>query len=836
MRRIVGTLFHIRTHNMIHFFIALLLFCSAATSQIFAQAPTPGRVYGIVIDAGNSQPLEYATIVLRNMKDSTTTGGLTDEKGRFSIESVKLGMYHLEITYLGYNTYTQQMLKVVPPTQVLNLGTLKLTESSAELETITIVGEKNMFQLGAEKKVFNVEKNAMAAGGTAIEALKQIPTVDVSLQGEISMRGSENVLILINGKPSGLTGSSRQAILESLPANSIESIEIINNPSAKYDADGTAGIINIVLKKNYNRGLNGNVTVGYATKFKNNAGLGLNFKKNKINFSSNFGYRYWETFWYGDDERKNIGSNFTNFINTYDYTRRFNTSANANINLDIEIDDKSTLSIANVLSLGRGNSTTDGEISFLDADKVFYGGFFRDTDSRSKNFNNDVFINYKRNLKQQGQSLELSGNYNYGSFVTPQNFVQRDIDADFNPVFLVDLRESTDRANANQTGVFQIDYLHPFQKHGKLEAGYKTTIRDIFSDFKADSLNRNTGETDVNANLTNAYRYFENVNAAYLTFGGQHKKFSYKAGLRVEQTNININNTQVEGDFDRHYVDFFPSVFMSQRLPKNHELQLSYSRRINRPSPWMLNPFADFSNPLNIFVGNPNLNPEYINAVEMTWVKNWNAIFITATTYYRHNADVFSRIRVVDSLTSVATLTWANLQTGINIGEEIIFRAPITKWWNVLANVNLFQNIIRGDIPGGDNDLSNNSFLWNFRVQTGFKFWKNTDLQLSYRYNSKMIFLQGFIRPMQNLDIAVRKEIMNKKGSIALNVQDLFNTRLFYVESSGSNFESVADRRWETRMFTATFTYKFGKTETSGNNMRRRPMQQMDDGGGMMNF
>jgi outer membrane receptor protein involved in Fe transport len=818
-----------------HRFLLLPFLLIISALSAIAQPPSPGRVYGTVTDAVNGLPLEYATIVLRNMKDSTTTGGLTDEMGRFNIEPVKYGMYNIEISYLGYDSYKQQMLKIFPPTQVMNLGVLKLAESSAELEAVTIVGEKNMFQLGAEKKVFNVEKNAMAAGGTAIEALKQIPTVDVSLTGDISMRGSENILILINGKPSGLTGASRQAILESLPANSIESIEIINNPSAKYDADGTAGIINIVLKKNYNRGLNGNVNVGYSTKFKNNAGIGLNFKKNKVNFSSNFGYRFWETFSFGDDERKNIGSNFTNFINTSDDSRRYNTSGNSNINLDIDISEKSTLSFANVLSVSGGTSTTDGIVSFLDADQVYYGGFFRDTESKNTNFNNDLFINYKKNYGRQGQTLEMSGNYTYGRFVTPNDFTQVDVDADQNPIFLINFQESTDRINTNQIGVFQADYVHPFEKHGKLEAGYKTTIRDIFSDFKADSLNRSTGETVINANLTNAYRYFENVNAAYLTFGGTHKKFSYKAGVRAEQTNININNTQVEGDFERHYIDFFPSVFLSQRLPKNHEVQLSYSRRINRPSPWMLNPFADFSNPLNIFVGNPNLAPEYINAVEATWVKNWNSIFLTATTFYRINADNFSRIRIVDSVTSVATLTWANLESSVNVGEEIIFRAPITKWWNVLANVNLFQNFIRGDIPGGDNDLSNNSFLWNFRVQTGFKFWKNTDLQLSYRYNSKMIFLQGSIRPMQNFDIAVRKDVLKKKGSIALNVQDLFNTRIFYVESSGSNFESVADRRWETRIFTASFTYKFGKTENS-TNMRRRPMQQMDDGGGMMNF
>lgn len=815
-------------------FSAVMLLLFTATFS-WSQAPTPGRVYGIVLDEKEGKALEFASIVLRNVKDSSTVGALSDDKGRFSLEAVKFGVYNLEISYLGFETFVQQMVKVLPPSQVVNIGTVKLEEISSELEAVTIVGEKNMFQLGAEKKVFNVDKNALSTGGNAIEALKQIPTVDITMDGNISMRGTENVLILVNGKPSGLTGDSRKAILESLPANSIESIEIINNPSAKYDADGTAGIINIVLKKNYNRGLNGNVNVGYSTKYKSNAGVGLNFKKNKINFSSNFGYRFWESFNFGDNLRKNIYSDFTNFINTYDYTRTFNHSGNANVNIDIELNEKNTLSFGNVLSVGKGTNETDNDVDFLNELSQYTGGFERLTDGKRTNFNNDFSINYRKTFAKQGQVLDASSNYTFGKFTTPQQFTQTDLDANKNPISALAILENNTRANTNQIGVAQIDYTHPFTKHGKIEAGLKTTIRDIYADFYADSLNRSTGNFDFNSTLSNEYRYFENVNAAYTSFGGTVKKFNYKAGLRVEQSNININNTQTEGDFDRHYTDFFPSVFMSQRLPKDHEIQLSYSRRINRPSPWMLNPFADFSNPLNIFAGNPNLSPEYINALEFSYVKNWKSIFLTATTFYRHNSASFSRIRVVDSLTSVSTVTWANLESSQDIGEEIIFRAPITKWWNVMANVNLYQNLIKGDIPGGDNDLSTNSFLWNFRVQSGFKFWKNTDLQLSYRYNSRINFLQGYIRPMHNLDIGLKKDILKNKATIALNVQDLFNTRVFYVVTSGSNFEGSADRRWESRIFTANFTYKFGKTQTA--NSRRRPNQNMDDGGGgMMNF
>jgi iron complex outermembrane recepter protein len=815
------------------FFTLLLLSLLSFVSQ--AQPPSPGKVSGIVVDAGNKTPLEYATIVLRNLKDSTTTGTLTDEKGRFTVEPVKFGMYQVEVTYLGYDAFTLPNVKVIPPEQIVALGEIKLSESASELQTVVVTGEKAMMQLGAEKKVFNVDKNAIVTGGNGMDVLKQIPTVDVTIDGNISMRGTENVLILINGKPSGLTGNSKQAILESLPAGSIESVEIINNPSAKYDADGTAGIINIVLKKNYNRGLNGNINAGYSTIYKNNAGLSLNFKKNRINFTSNYNYRYWESFYKGNNLRKNISNDFTNFINAYDYTRTFNTSGNVNLNMDIEINPKSTLSFTNITSYSKGKNRSDNDVEFLDVAEVYYAGFDRDADSRRENISNDATVSYRRTYASPGRTLDILVNHNYSFRDNPQFFTQTDFDADGNNLFPIDLREFTNNQTTSHIAIGQMDYVHPFEKHGKLEAGLKTTIRDLFSDFMADSLNRTTGQTDVNFTLSNAYRYFENVNAAYASFGGTVKKFSYKAGLRVEQSNISIDNSQVENKQENHYTDFFPSVFMSQKLPKNHEVQLSYSRRINRPTPWMLNPFADYSNPLNIFAGNASLSPEYINALEFTYVKNWNSIFLTSTTYYRHISDNFSRVRIVDSATSVSTVTWANLESSQNIGEEIIFRAPITKWWNVLANVNLFQNIIKGDVPGGDNDLSTNNFMWNFRIQTGFKFWKNTDLQLSYRYNSRINYLQGFIKPIHHMDVGIKKDIMKNKASIALNVQDVFNTRRFFVESNGSNFESTSDRRWETRILTANFTWKFGKGETN-NNPKRRPNQNMDDGGGNMMF
>lgn len=792
-----------------------------------AQAPAAGRVVGVVVDAKTGQGLEYATVVLRNVKDSTVTGGLTDEKGRFAIENMKLGMYNLEVSFLGYITLTQSMIKVVPPTQNVDLGNLKMNENATELQTVTITAEKQMLQLGAEKKVFNVDKNAMAAGGSALEAIKQIPTVDVDMEGNINMRGSGNVLILVNGKPSGLTGNSKQAILEALPANSIESIEIISNPSAKYDADGTSGIINIVLKKNYNSGLNGSANVSYSTKYKNSAGISINNRKNKINFSSSYNFNFRESYFKGTQDRKNFSELFTNTINSYDYTRTFNYNHSLNLSLDYDINAKNTFSITNLANANHGTNETTTDVDFLNINDVFYSGYDRYADSKRRNFSDDLGLSYRKTFAEQGREWTAAANYSYNNRYNPADYIQNDFDSLLNPIAAIAIQEYNLTKGTNHILTVQSDYVHPFQKHGKLEAGVKMTFRDIFTDFYADSLNRTTGATEFNATLSNTYRYTEEINAAYSTFSGTVKKFSYKAGLRMEQANINVDNSQEAVKTKRHYVDFFPSVFLTQKLPKSHELQFSYSRRINRPNPFMLNPFADYSNPLNIFKGNPELQPEYINSLEFTYVKNWKSIFLTATTYYRQANDNFTRIRFVDSVTAVSVVTWSNITSSQNIGEEVIFRAPITKWWNILANVNVYQNYMKGDIPNGDNDLSTNSFQWNFRVQTSFKFWKNADLQLSYRYNSRIEFLQGYIRPMQNLDIGFRKELLKGKGILAFNVQDLFNQRRFYIITGGSNFSGVSDRRFETRIATLSFTYKFGKQENAPK--KRQTPGNMDD-------
>lgn len=799
--------------------------------NLYAQAPS-GRVYGTVIDEVSNEPLEFATVILKNIQTNATLGGLTDERGRINVENVRFGKYSLEISYLGYDNYIKDEIVINSSQSSINLGRIKMNESAAMLEAVEVVGEKRMFQLGGEKKIFNVEKSAISSGGNAVDAMKQIPLLDVGMEGNISLRGSENILIYINGKPSGMTGESQEAILESLPADGIESIELITNPSSKYDADGTAGIINIVLKKNYNRSLNGVATVGYATKYKHNAGVTLNFKKNRVNFTSAFNYRFRESYNKGESSRKNIFTETNYLLN--DRESSYHTyNGSVNLGLDVDVTEKATLSLFNVLTAGGGPNEELNLTSFLDANQIYYGGYERTRDGERTNFNNNSTLSYQQRFNRPRQVLDMSAMYERGRFVRPKHFTQINFDADENPIDVIAIQEFNENKSHSTSAIYQTDYAHPFSKHGELEAGFKISYRNINSDFYADSLNRATQQTEVDTDLTNNFDYKENVNAAYIAFGGKAKNFNYKLGVRMEQTNVFVENDQIEEEFRNSYVHFFPSAFLSQRFAESHEMQLSYTRRINRPNPWMLNPFTDYDDPLNIREGNPYLGPELIDAVELTYLKNWDATFLTASVYYRHTASSFSRIRTVDPETAVATMTWANIDKSQDIGGEVILRTPITRWWNIMGNANLFYKSVQGTIPGEDVDNSADNFQWNARVMSNFTFWKGTELQLSYRYNSKMVFLQGHINPMHSLDIGIKKDFLNKKATLSMNVQDLFNTRVFKVYNSASTFESDMKWKWETRVFAINFSYKFGRGESRP---KRRTPGDMMGGEDMMGF
>jgi outer membrane receptor protein involved in Fe transport len=799
---------------------------------VLGQNPDPnaknGMVSGKVIDASTKKPVEFATITVKHLKDSLFfTGGLTNATGEFSVEKLKYGKYLLTISFIGYQSKKDTIL-VIPNNLNVNAGTYSLVPDAKTLNTVTIEDEKDDFQLGIDKKIFNVDKNLVSAGGSAIDVLRQVPTLNVDIDGKISLRGSESLVIFINGKPSGLTAQNREQILMQIPASNIDRIELITNPSAKYDAEGMSGIINIITKKNIADGFSGNTTAGIGTNHKYNGSFTANYRTEKIATSNTIGFRYNQRFFNGYNLRTNEFNNQPTYsINQRNGGNTYNSAPTFSGNTEFFFN-KHSLSLNYLFSYGYEDRPEDIEYEFLDSSDWVTRMYNRATKTIEETYSADGGITYAFKNPEKKRDLIIASNISYNLNFRNSYFTQQEKTLDNE----IDTTYNTGLSNNYQTyrnlvSVTQLDYTHPFAKKYKFETGGKVTIRNLDNDFNADSLDYSLNTWVPMTSLINRFIYLENVNAIYGTFSGSIKeKFGYQLGLRVEQTNIRGNQVVGNIEFTKNYVNFFPSVFLSYKFNKEHEIQLNYSRRINRPSLGNINPFGDYEDPLNIRVGNPDLNPENIDAVEFNYAAQWKNHSILATAYFRHVDGLIQRYRNVDTITGVSTVSFINLDRSLNFGLEFVARNKFFKWWNSTANLNIFRNQSFGADQYGD--LSATNFSYSVRWQNSFKFTPQMELQLTLNYNGPNTFPQGVMAEMWGIDAGYRLDILKGKLSFTLNVQDIFDTRRFAVDSFDDYFFGEVYRKRETRIATLQITYRFGKQQQNQQQQRRRSM----DGGG----
>ena len=836
--------------NLFTYFLIFITYTLNAQPPQGFSGPPPaiGRITGKILDAAKNTPLEYSSVTIQNLRDSTKIfGALVDEKGFFEITSIPLGAYKLTVSFVGYSDFVNEKVLVVPPDKLdVNIGTIKVAEDSKVLSEVQISGEKAMMTVNAEKKVFNIEKNTMAAGGSAIDALKQVPVVNVDQDGNLEMRGSGNIKIFINGRPSGITANNTKAILDAIPSSQIESIEVINNPSAKYDAEGEVGIINIVLKKNTKVGLNGNVTVGYGTKYDANTGVSINFRKKNISFSTSYNFRFTESYFKGNSSRYNYFPNQQPFyLNTNDYGTFKNFANTINTNLDVNIKEKSSMNFSVLFSESTGKNKSKNNTDFLDSFATYLSSYNRYSDTRSQNYSAEVNSSYRRFFKDNSNDLVLSGNYSYSYDNSKPTYTQKNVDINDVENSIVSLLQNNISKSVLHSTFAQADYVQPINKiKSKIEIGYRFNYRDYENELYADSINT-AQQVIFDSSISNKYKYKEMINAGYFIFGGTIKKIAnYKLGVRLENTNISIFQQVGNQTNKQKYFDYFPSASLSFNLKKNQSLSVSYSKRINRPRPEQLNPFGNYSDPYNILTGNPNMKPAYTHALELTHVKTFilkpakkdstfqRSIFFSTTVYYRYSYNVFTRFRTVDSL-GRSIVNFDNLNNGTNIGVEFTNKTTLFRWWNFILSANLFQNKIKGNIPNGEADASTNSFQYNLRMMNNFTITPKASLQFMVMYRSKIKFLQGEITPMVFANLGFRYDFLkDNKASITLNVSDVFHTQYFGVSSKGTYFNGNVKRFWESTVGNIVFTYKFGKSENKPQ-MPKQKKSNFEDAGGV---
>ncbi|MBL6447974.1 TonB-dependent receptor [Fulvivirga sp. 29W222] len=804
----------------------LLLVAFLTISMSFAQRGDQGglqapTVTGAVIDAESGSPLEYASVSLLKAMDSTLVdGGITDANGRFIIKG-RPGKYIVQVQFISY---VSRNFNITLEAGGKDLGVIKLSTDAETLKEVVITGEKSQMVMELDKRIFNVGQDLSNTGANAADILDNIPSVSVDIDGNVSLRGSENVRVLINGKPSGLVGISSTDALRQLQGNLIERVEVVTNPSAKYEAQGNAGIINIILKKENNDGVNGSFSANAG--YPDNYGLSfnVNYRKRWMNLFANYGINY----------RKSPGSGFANQIfykedTTYytDITRdrtRGGISNNFRFGSDFYLNDKNTITVAALYRISDEDNETELFYTDYDINRNLISRTQRFDDELEDEENIEFSLNYTKTFSNEKHKLTADIQYRESSEVEDAEQRQGVVPLP-GEIFKPDVLQQSLNDEFENNLLLQTDYVHPTGKNAKVEAGYRGSFRRIDNAYIVEQLDGN-GQFETLEGFTNDFNYDENIHAVYAIYGNKAGKFSYQLGLRTEITDITTELVQTDLKNDKNYTGLFPSAHLTYELKNQNSIQASYSRRLDRPGFWSLNPFSNFTDPRNIRAGNPDLDPEYTDAYEIGYLKNWNSASLFTSFYYRHSTGVIDRIRYVeDSITYAIPL---NLNSRDAYGIEFTFSKEVDKWWKLNGSANFYRSITKGQYL--EQDLSNDTYTMWARVTSKMTLFKVLDYQISGRYRAPQNDTQGRVKAFYMIDMGLSKDVFKGKGTIALNVRDLLNSRKWRWETDTEDLYQDSEFQWRARQIMATFTYRLKQKKTRERNGERGGDFNGDDG------
>lgn len=780
---------------------------------------------------GRNKPVEFASVgVFRASDSSSVTGGLTDEKGFFSIAKLAPDTYYILIQSLGYAPKRIPKLTITASNATVNLGNIVITEATRQLEEVVVQGQRQAYEYSLDRKIVNVDQLPIAQGGSAIDILQNVPSVTLDVDGALSLRGSGSVIVLVDGKPSGLTGLDRQAVLEQIPASNIERVEIITNPSSRFDADGAAGIINIVLKKERAAGFNGTVQLNVGTRDKYNASINLNARFKKLNLFGSYNFRDDRRFQYRTSDRQN------RFADSVSYLTQRNDAIRRGVNNNLRLGFDYALSPRNNVTLSvlyRPEYSYDSELETFntqDASRSSLGRTLRLTEEREPERGLDYTFGYQKTFAKKGRKLSADATLSTNQGTEVQNFSNSTTlpDALLTPNFLIGEQRASNRGD-NRVGVLQVDFVEPLKAKQRLEAGLKYTSRRLGADYVFE--NRLNESWVLNPNISNNFIYDERTSAAYVNFGDDRKKFSYQLGVRTEYTAINTDQRTTNQQNKRDYIYLFPSAFVNYNLSQAQKIQLNYTRRIDRPSVRSLNPFIDLSDPLNIRFGNPLLNPELINSFELSHLWTGKTTSLTSSLFFRQTNNEITNYRTLrdDGITEQTSL---NLNRSQNYGLEVVLSQDIAQWWKVNGNFTFFQRSIQAsaDIPG---ILTRTNRSWTGRLTSDFRPTRGTAIQLAVNYRSPFLIAQGTINQFFNVDIGIKQDILNGRGTLNLRVSDLFNTLQFQSDSFGPNFLATSLGKRESRIGFIGFSYRLSRQRAKESDDDKR---QPDQSGGEPDF
>jgi len=750
-----------------------------------------GVVSGTLLDETTKERIEYGNVVLFRAKDSTiVTGTVTDGKGKFVIEKIPIGKYFLKASFIGYKEQSFPAFSITAQIVNVIVGDISIKPVASSIEGVTITAEKSLITNNLDKKVISVSKEMALSGGTAVDIMQNVPSVAVDAEGTVSLRGNSNITLLIDGKPASQAGISSSDILNQLPASAIESVEVITNPSVRYDPDGTSGIINIVLKKKALQGFNGMISGTAGTNDKYNGSLNLNYRANKINI---FG---------GIDGRYNPMATSSHVINTSLFNgvsdstvqdqsgSMHRNSLNFSGGVDYTIDTRNNLTLSiQKRTMAFGQEGTTNYWNYMGKDTLS-DHYSRTTNSDRSVHSMNYTLSYKHTFAEKGRELTQD-------FIVNDNRQENDQYINTQYYFPASqtgtdtvYKQHNNSVNKNYMLTAQGNYVHPFENGGRLETGYKTTYRNMAMDNSYNILK------DVGG-LKDRYDYAEQLYAVYGIYAGTISKLKYQAGLRFEQVYSHSKINQTDTAFDNNYASLYPSLHLEYDLGHGNELQFSYSRRVDRPSPREMNPYIDYTDSLNIHQGNPGLKPQYTNSLEMGVQKFWENYSATATIFYRNTLGVVEDVTHLEA-SGVRFTKPENITKSQSYGAEFIATASPYKWLKVNANASLDQAKVRA-MPEFD-IAATERFSWSGRVNASFNYSKSGAFQLIGNYTSPVRELQTVEARDYSIDASVRQDFFKSKLTVSLRATDIFNTRNHNSVTNGTQFSTISTRHIESRV------------------------------------
>ncbi|MCB9195256.1 MAG: TonB-dependent receptor [Flavobacteriales bacterium] len=780
-----------------------------------------GAIYGLVKDQDQT-PLEYATVAVKLSSDSSlVTGTITNASGEFLIEKIPFNNYFLVIDFIGFKSTIISPVSLTKENNSFNTSDVIL-RASEELSTLEVKGEKALIENHIDKKVFNASESEVSKGGTGIDLMRTVPLITVDENDNILLRGDANVTIFIDGRPSAISVSD---LLKQIPASSIDKIELITNPSAKYDPEGTSGIINIILKKEKMVGLNGSVSssFGYSKFYKTNNSLSLNFRNDKINVTSSVGLSD-RKIWFGGslDRDVLINDSVWDRLRQSDYGERRNTGLNGSFGVDFFVNDKNTLYASYSIVHGQndGQRLVDYTNVNEQGNKISYSQRLGIIDVPSNN--QTINFGWQKTFKKPDHTLDLDVNLSQYRSVADERLNQDYYSGD--DIYITNYQNTLSK-NGFDTYLAKLDYVLPINDSTMLEAGFHFTHRQSAINFYSES-GMDLQFMSEDLNISNDFTYGQDVYAPYLTASKRFGKLSLKAGVRGENTKTSAYLVETDDRFTNNYLMFFPSAFLGYKFNETTEIQFSYGKRINRPDQYQLNPFTNYSDPLVLETGNPFLQPEVIHVNELNFVKYWDKFNINASGYYRSINNLIRRSLSYDGTQS--QVSYANLGKSSLYGSDLILTYTPVKGVRLMSTTNIW-NTSTDDVEFTNGEKINLTGMSTSLMISG-RFGKGWSAQFWGSYSPRQKVLQGYIIPNYGGGFALSKAVLKNKGRFTLSFIDVLKTRRFGFEGNPlPDYTFNSYRRWESRSVYLSFNYSFGKVVQGKSKRATKDNNSSDD-------